>query len=332
MNLKSKTMKNVFIYIFLFVGLVKLSAQDESVNSQYLVNPYYLNPAAAGINGMHNFHGSYRSALNSLPNNPTTYYLSYNGMVGKKVALGAMLMNDKVASLNKYKMQLSYAYNWMAAADLKMGIGLSTEFHQINLDNGVSTNPFQETGDPTLLGAIDGTQYFDATAGIYGVYKDKLRFGVSAPNLIRARLNKGTDQEIDPFSLAFQQFAATVGYRFDVKDYDFEIEPSIMVRKSYTAPIITDLNVKTYFLQNTLMAGATYRIIDGETLASLLIGAKFGALKVYYGYDVSFQNTQRYHTGAHEFTVNFEFAGKKKMPTEEVQMKPMEAATTAPTK
>ncbi len=325
-------MKNLLIYSIIFLAAIKVSAQDESINSQYLVNPFFVNPAAAGINGMHNFHGSYRTALSSLPNNPSTYYVSYNGMVGKKVGLGAILLNDKVASLNKYRMQLSYAYNWLASADLRMGIGLSTEFHQINLDNGVKNNVFQEGGDGTLLNAIDGAQYFDATAGVYGVYKNKLSFGLSVPNLVRARLNKGNDEELDAFETAFQHFTANVGYRFDVLDYDFGIEPSIMVRKSYTGPVITDVNVKTYFLQNSVVAGATARVIDGETLVGVLLGAKVGSLRVYYNYDVSFQNTQRYHSGAHEFTVNFEFAGKKKMTAEEEAMKTMEAVPVIPAK
>lgn len=325
-------MKKLIIYSIIFFAVHKLSAQDESINSQYLVNPFFVNPAAAGINGMHNFHGSYRSALTSLPNNPSTYYVSYNGMVGKKVGLGAMLLNDKVASLNKYRMQLSYAYNWMASADLKMGIGLSTEFHQINLDNGVKNNVYQEGGDLTLLNAIDGSQYFDATAGIYGIYKNKLSFGLSVPNLVRARLNKGTDEELDAFETAFQHYTANLGYRFDVKDYDFALEPSIMVRKSFTGPVITDLNLKTYFLQNTLIAGGTVRIINNETLVGVLLGAKVGSLRVYYNYDVSFQNTQKYHSGAHEFTVNFEFAGKKKMTAEEEAMKKMDAQPVMPAK
>ncbi|HPP45394.1 MAG TPA: type IX secretion system membrane protein PorP/SprF, partial [Methanomassiliicoccaceae archaeon] len=87
---------------------------------------------------------------------------------GKRVGMGAMLMNDKVASLNKYKMQLSYAYNWVASEGLKMGIGLNAEFHQLNLDKKAGDNSFQQPGDPAILEALDGAQYFDATAGIYG--------------------------------------------------------------------------------------------------------------------------------------------------------------------
>ena len=325
-------MKKLILYMLMLTAAVRLSAQDESANSQYLVNPYFVNPGAAGMNGLHNFHGSYRTALTTLPNNPTTYYVSYDGLIGKRVGMGAMLMNDKVASLNKYKMQMSYAYNWVASEGLKMGIGLNAEFHQLNLDKKAGDNSFQQPGDPAILAALDGAQYFDATAGIYGVYKDKLSFGVSVPNLIRARLNKNTDAEESAFATAFQYFTANVGYRFDVKDYDFAVEPSVMVRKSYGSSVITDLNVKTYFLKNTLMAGGTLRVIDRETLVGLLLGAKFGALSLYYNYDVSFQQTQRYHSGAHEFSVGFEFAGKKKMDAQEEEKKMMEANPPMPAK
>lgn len=325
-------MKKLIVSIILLAAAVRLSAQDESVNSQYLINPYFSNPAAAGMNGLHNFHGSYRTALTTLPNNPTTYYVSYDGLVGKKVGMGALLLNDRVASLNKYRMQLSYAYNWMAAESLRMGVGLNAEFHQINLDKKAGDNPFQQPGDPAILTALDGAQYFDATAGVYGVYKDKFRFGVSVPNLVRARLNKSTDEELNAFETAFQYFTANVAYRFDAKEYDFAIEPSVMVRKSYGAPIITDINLKTYFLKHTLMAGGTLRVIDRETLVGLLLGAKFGALSVYYNYDVSFQQTQRYHAGAHEFSVGFEFAGKKKMDPQAEEMKIMQENPPMPAK
>lgn len=325
-------MRKLILYIIVLISAARLTAQDGSVNSQYLINPYYINPAAAGMNGLNNFHGSYRTAMNSLPNNPTTYYVSYDGLIGKKVGMGAMLMNDKVASLNKYRMQLSYAYNWFASEGLRMGVGLNAEFHQLNLDKKAGDNSFQQPGDAAILAALDGNQYFDATAGVYGVYKDKLSFGVSVPNLVRARLNKGNDEELSAFETAFQYFAANVGYRFDSKEYDFAVEPSLMVRKSFDAPIITDVNLKTYFLKNTLMTGATLRIIDKETLVGLLVGAKFGALSVYYNYDVSFQQTQKYHAGTHEFSVGFEFAGKKKMDPQAEEKKMMEANPPMPAK
>lgn len=310
-------MKKLIIFTISILAIIRLSAQDDVITSQYLINPYYVNPGAAGINDMVNFNAAYRSSLNSLPNHPNTYYASFNGMVAKKVALGALLLNDKIASINKYRMQLSYAYSWMANQDTRLGLGLNTEFHQINLDKGLGSNPYEETGDPTLLNAIDGAQYFDATVGLYGLYKGKLHFGVTLPNLVRARLNKGTDEELNSFETAFKNYTVNIGYRFDVKDYEFAVEPSVMVRKGYTTPVVTDIAIKTYFLQNKLIAGGLARIIDGETIMGMLIGAKFGALRLYYSYDVSFQNTQKYHAGSHEFSINFELPSKKKLTAEE---------------
>ncbi len=310
-------MKNLIIFTISILSIIRLSAQDDVITSQYLINPYYVNPGAAGINDMVNFNAAYRSSLSTLPGHPNTYYASFNGMVAKKVALGAMLLNDQIASLNKYRMQLSYAYSWMANQDTRLGLGLSTEFHQINLDKSVATSPFEDPGDPYIQSAIDGTQYFDATVGLYGLYKGKLHFGLTFPNLVRTRLNKGIDQEVDAFQTAFKNYTANIGYRFDIKDYDFAVEPSVMVRKGYTTPVVTDIAIKTYFLQNKLIAGGLARIIDGETIMGMLMGVKFGSLRLFYSYDVSFQNTQKYHAGSHEFSLNFELPNKKKMTPEE---------------
>ncbi|HMG15558.1 MAG TPA: PorP/SprF family type IX secretion system membrane protein [Saprospiraceae bacterium] len=310
-------MKKLIIFTISILAVIRLSGQDDAITSQYLINPYYVNPGAAGINDMVNFNAAYRSSLNSLPGHPNTYYASFNGMVAKRVALGALLLNDQIASLNKYRMQLSYAYSWLANPDTRMGLGLSTEFHQINLDKGVGNNPYEEIGDPILLTAIDGTQYFDATVGLYGLYKGKLHFGVTLPNLVRARLNKGTDEELDAFETAFKNYTVNLGYRFDIKDYDFAVEPSIMLRKGYTTPAITDIAIKAYFLQNKLIIGGLARIVDSETIMGMLMGIKFGSLRLFYSYDVSFQNTQKYHAGSHEFSLNFELPSKKKMTAEE---------------
>ena len=322
-------MKNLILSIFSLLCIFNLSAQEDAITSQYLINPYYINPGAAGINDLHNFHAAYRTALTTLPNNPATYYASYNGMVGKKVAMGALLLNDQLASINKYKMQLSYAYSWMSNADSRMGLGLNAEFHQLNLDEGVLTDQHQQQGDPYLTAAVEGAQYFDATVGLYGIYKGKLFYGVTLPNLVRARLNEKTDEDLDAFETAFKNYTATVGYRFDVKDYEFGVEPSVMVRKGYSSPVITDINLKAYFLKNKLVAGGTVRIIDGETLMGVLMGVKLGALRLYYQYDLSYQNTQKYHAGSHEFTINFEFAVKKKMTPEEEAKAKEEAAMKA---
>jgi len=305
-------MKNS-ILVILFLGLgFNAIAQDDAITSQYLVNPYFVNPAAAGFNGMQNFHAGIRTGMVSLPQRPTTYYASYNGALGKSVGLGAMLLNDKVGSINKYRMQMSYAFNWMAGSKTKLSMGLNAEFHQFNIDNGVQTNVFTEGGDLLLAEAINGNQYFDATLGLFGEYNNRLQFGLTLPNLVRARLNEGTDEELNPFETAARHFTAFAGYKLRSKEYDVTVEPSIMIRKGFSAPLISDFNLRTYFLKDRVSLGGMVRVIDSETIIGVLAGIKFGSLRLNYFYDVSFQRTQRYHGGSHELTLNIEMLGKKK--------------------
>ena len=82
---------------------------------------------------------------------------------------------------------VNYAYKFKVEK-YKVAIGLTTEYEKYSIDNGTVTNPFFDANDNVLLDAIEGIAFFDATFGIYADYEDKFFFGISFPNLIRARL------------------------------------------------------------------------------------------------------------------------------------------------
>lgn len=191
-----------------------------------------------------------------------------------------------------------------------MSAGLQT--HKI-VD--VQNDPFIDITDPLLNEAIDGYMLFDGGLGVYGEVDERLFFGVSFPDLIKSRLTEISGDinlpEFDKFSYAF-----LLGYRFNVENYDFTIEPSITVKDLRYSPFLIDANVKFSFLDEQLVGGVGYTLGDNSR-ASLLLGTRVNQLRIYYSYDVSLGDFQQYNNGSHEITLVYRIPRKNEVTAAE---------------
>ncbi len=212
----------------MLVGMVQIAqAQDEAVFTHHPFNQTLVNPAASGFDaGHHNLFLNFRSAWSNFPGTPKTYALSYNGPVAKRLGLGAMIFSESAAAITRYRAQLSYAFNY-SIQDLKMALGFSTELHRMRINNDELTNSVNDLEDETLMDAIDGKREFDATAGIFGSYKDRVYFGAAFPNLVRGSIDNINGEE-DGF---LSSFLFQVGGRFDINDYKVKLQPQILIKK-----------------------------------------------------------------------------------------------------
>ena len=84
-----------------------------------------------------------------------------------------------------------------------------------------------------------------------------------------------------------------------------------MVQHIKDTPFRADFNIMGSFIDDTLIAGVSYRAGLGGAVG-LLLGTNVEVFRIYYSYDVSFQTVQQYNGGTHEVTVAFDFAGGKK--------------------
>ena len=107
-------MKKIIILLITVAYFCNTSnAQEEAVFMHYQFNPVLINPAATGFDPEHhdifiNIH----SAWAGFPDSPKSYALSWNGPIGNRLGLGAMVYSENVASLAKYRAQLSYAFRF----------------------------------------------------------------------------------------------------------------------------------------------------------------------------------------------------------------------------
>lgn len=299
-------MKKILLIISIFVlGFSSItSAQEEAVFMHYMINPLLINPAAAGFNETeHNLFMNVRSAWASFPETPNTYSLNYNGPVGRRLGIGAMIYSENIAALSRFRGQLSYAVRF-DANDLKMSAGLSTEYHVMRLDNNIITNDFYEAGDLAIEDAMDGLREFDASIGLYGKYQENFYFGIAIPNLIRSRLDR-----IVGSNTSFN-YLVNVGGEFELADSKIKLHPSILAKKVRNVDFQVDLNMLASFLDEQLITGLSYRGGTGSSLG-ILLGTKYNALRFIYSYDIYLDQFQQYNGGTHEVSINLQFKTKK---------------------
>lgn len=282
-------------------------SQEESFYKHYTVNPLLINPGFTGFEG-HQIFLDYNSRWSKFPGAPKIVTASYNGPVANGIGLGAMITNHTAASLSKLKAQLSYAYKFKVQEDFDLSLGLATAYEQTSLRGTGIIDPSVDSEDPTLIEALGGFDVFDASFGAHAKY-GSFTFGASLPNMIRARVddNSSATKKNNEF---FKYFLGYAGYRLDVKEYNFSIEPLIAVKSIRNAPFQADFNLTGRFADDKFIGSFTYTV-GGGNASSLMIGTRLNPIDIYYSYTVSFLPFQSYNTGGHEVSLAFNLGNTK---------------------
>ncbi|MEL6636886.1 MAG: PorP/SprF family type IX secretion system membrane protein [Bacteroidota bacterium] len=299
-------MKKLLILLSFFASLSTLRAQEEAVFVHYTINPLLINPAAAGFDeAHHNLFMNLRASWTGFSGTPRNYSINYNGPIGKNLGIGAMVFSENIASLTRTRAQLSYAFRFQAK-DFKISAGVSTEFHRLRLDNvaaNSATPGLYDPSDEAMEELMDGQSNFDASLGVYGSFQDQIFFGLSAPSLVRNRLDdiEGLDTELN--------FLVNLGGKFGTADSKVILQPSVLLKQVRYSPMLADLNLLVSFLKEQLITGLSYRGGSGGALG-LTLGTKYNALQLMYSFDVFLGDFQQYNTGSHEVSINFAFDRK----------------------
>ena len=303
-------MKKILLLIAGLYILQSASAQDEAIFSHYTINPVMLNPAAAGFSETQSIFGSLRASWSGFPGAPKTYGVVYNGPIGRTFGLGAGLYAENAAQMTRLRGILNYAFRFTVKEDIKLAVGFSTEFQQMQLDNSIIGNSFFEASDKIMEDSVNGKNVFYASLWAYGTYMENTFFGFSFANLVRSRLDDIAGTSTRSF---FQFYTFFLGHKFEIEELNFTLEPSIMMRQIRDVPFQFDFNIKAGFLQDQLITGLSYRSL-GEGAVGILLWTNLSALVLYYTFYISFQEFQQYNAGSHEVTVAFRL--KKKSPSE----------------
>ncbi len=310
------------LYIFISVVILsslfgQLVAQDYStslktpaVYTQYHLNPFLINPAHTGFDGISKIIFNFRNQWAGFDESPKGITLGINGSPVKNMGLGGLVYSEKFGVANRFLGQLNYAYNFKANSDTKMSLGLSGSYIRYSLDNKAFTDPNHQQGDPVINKAIDGEDYFAADFGYWAEFADKFRLGITLPHIVLTNLGNTKADSSRPFN-----FIGFFGTRWNVPSYRLILEPSVCIRKISDVPFGTDLNILAKMLDERLFLGFTYSFGPSDNRTGFLGGVRVNQFRFTYSYDQTYQTFQTFSRGSHELTLSFDLGSMKtKMP------------------
>ncbi len=286
---------NTTILIILNFWVGSSIAQEIPVyyHSQYLLNPYLINPAIAGSKDYSRLNLSVRQITAKIAGAPKTQILSYQTRLRKflnlnqgtikkgsefsNVGVGGYVFNDASGPLRKIGFQLTYAYHLALSREsiqhLSFGISFTGFTYSINYGE------LNIIRDPLINEGTQRAFVPDANFGVY-YYGKQLFGGISVTQIFQTPIKWSNDQfEQIPIKRNYFLFA---GYKFLLMN-KIIIEPSLLY-KSESMPVPTnyinpedtepangneihnqvDINLRVYY--QTIIGGLSYRLNEGLTV------------------------------------------------------------------
>ena len=300
-----KIMKKITILILIISTAIVVNAQQLPQFTQYMINDYVFNPAIAGIENNYQMKTNIRNQWIGVVDAPRTTVLSIYGKHRESnVGLGGVVFSDQVGPTSRTGLSLSYAYHFSLTDKMKMSLALAGGFTQIKIDpNHLHFKEFE----PQAQGGILSSLVPDATFAFY-LYTKDWYIGASVPQLLNSNLGFFEDDYLETYNLnpdgsLERHYFAITGYKWKV-NYDYVIEPSVLLKSVAPADPIVDIGVKATY-QNKLWLGTAYRT-NGDI--GVLLGYSIGnRYLIGYSYDMISSGLGDYTSGSHEFVLGIRF-------------------------
>lgn len=300
-------MKKLIITLIGLMPMVVFGQQYPFMEG-YSINTFSLSPAYAGIHNSKTLFIDYRSDWSGLNGGPTTYQLSYNDKLNKKIGLGGRFIYDKTDIFKQILILGTYTYEVKVAEGHLLNFGLSAGFFRNSIDLAKYFN------DPT---------YVNDAVLIYGMEKSKLKFASDFSVLYRYKQAEGgilfsnlmfgtakyrnTDLRYKPL----KNYLLHASYLFDIDD-KWSVKPTAILRGGQNIPVQFEI-APTVTWNDRFWGTTVYR--TGGIFGLGLGGEVFDGILVNYSYNLS-SNVALNTFGSHQLSLGvriFNFIKNKKV-------------------
>ncbi|MDZ4714721.1 MAG: type IX secretion system membrane protein PorP/SprF [Cytophagales bacterium] len=287
--------KNFILLIFWLVSSAALG-QVDPLYSQYLNNPFLINPAYTGMNKYFNIMVGYRNQWAGFDGSPTTVSVTAHlSLLNNVMGTGLIVSQDKVGEYRNTLVQGTYAYRINLQKHQLISFGLQAGIMNFRSDNTV-LNP-HDPGDPLFSGSQNITKpTFGAGVIIKG---DRLFAGLSVPRLIKTKEtfnNVGTE-------LYSQHFYGFVSYVFHITSV-VRFKPGVLIRGVSGSPLSTDVNLQ-FSIDERYTVGALTRNLN---TFGFLAKFKFAHYRLGYVFELPTNNSVGTQFTTHDITFGINVA------------------------
>nr|WP_315149607.1 type IX secretion system membrane protein PorP/SprF [uncultured Flavobacterium sp.] len=314
------------VIVLFFISLSTFSQEGIPVYSDYLSDNYYLIfPSMAGASNCSKLRLTARKQWFDQENAPALQTLSYNGKVGERSGVGAILFNDVNGYHSQFGFKATYAHHIMFSRDEvdlnQLSFGVNVGVNQSQLDE----TDFQNSGeyDPALGNIQQNASYFNLDIGAsYNLFDFSLNAVVK--NVLETRQTLYSEYESDNL----RKFIISGGYVFGNPD-EVLWEPSLLYQYvDKTKESALDMNLKVYksIEMGQLWGGLSYRkSFDGAQFTNgsgtnsqklqyitLVAGFNYKNFMFAYTYTHLLGEIQYGNSGFHQLTLGFNFLCRPK--------------------
>lgn len=298
-------MKIVAILFFVFLEF-SVCAQLEIGFSQYLFNPYVLNPALSGKEKCQTFSmGSRRQWLNlETTESYTTFSINANLSKGGRDnfksgwhGIGGQVLHEVSGFFKVTRIMGSYAYHLKLNRKFVASFGTFVSFKRMLLMK--SKLHLKDPNDPIIQQSGQVLIFPEISPGIWISSKEYFA-GLSVWNIAHSKAKMLGDQ-IGQEATTVPHYYLTGGKKFELNEY-IKLTPSFHLRVAQLKEPSLDINT-LFQIGDYFKAGVGYRWQDAITSTiQVLIARK---LSLGYGFDYT-TSQLRYNGGnSHEFFISY---------------------------
>lgn len=290
-----RSVQGLLVVGFLFGGAVQ--AQQLSRQSQFVQNPFLINPAFAGTEIGTFTSLSHREQWVGFHGAPSTSSVTMTTSLPNRFGLGfAVERDDQGGAYRRTGIELAGTYtidlNNQDAVAFGIGLmGRNSRFDGTDLE-------LWQPDDPAITGSVESNFAFDSRFGLM-VFGQFYQFGVAVSNLLQTPF--GLESEpTDSRNRGVRHYALSGRYDYGI-DSDWKIQPALMMRFTEITPIQLDIHARTFY-QNRFWAGLGFRQGDAFVLSA---GAIFQDIQVGYAYDAGTGQVGNLSPNTHEITLSY---------------------------
>lgn len=314
-------MQKKLLYIFLTIFILSSTttfAQQDAQLSQYMFNPLYINPAAAGMDGVTKFQLHYRNQWSGYQTSQdgsgslgTQIFTASMPLNGFHSGIGIQFVNDLTPSGAGYQnMLLSYSYQIGLSSGAIISIGAKGGFYTKSFKSKFRP---RETGDPivdALTGSVNQTKSDFSVGALFKTANYQI--GASL-NHVNSPVYSFSPDKTGAYSIK-QVLNITGSFDYYLND-DIKVSPMALWRTDFNTNVLEGGAILTY--TDRYWIGGSYRLNDAGIIIAGISMLNNNALRLGYSLDLTTAGATAKAPLSHEILLSYAIpaprllAGKK---------------------
>jgi type IX secretion system PorP/SprF family membrane protein len=293
----------IIVLFCLSLWSVNATAQQMVLSSQYMVNSFAINPAAAGTKTYAPLVLDVRRQWAGIREAPVAQHLSYHTNITSKLGVGGYLFNDVAGPSRRTGFMGALSTQVAINRDAYLSLGLAVSLSQYVLDREKLIT--EEPNDITVDNYTSNLLIPDISGGLK-LYAENYHLGFAVFNVLQTKTDLFDISTLVTNSLQRTMYL-TGSYIIPLNSKEsLFLEPSAVGRIMFNAPFQFDVNLRLAH-EMGIWGAVSYRFKDA---IALIIGYSNDYFGVSYSYDINNSPLRAYNSGSHEITLTLK--GKNK--------------------